>query len=254
MKKKILLLFLLSIMVWGVQAEEKAAPEDESRVYLGAGPYFQSQPYRGAAMLVLPSPVIFFDNELFYVRWTRVGMYFMGGDNWGFSLSAQPRPFGYSAKDAATLAGMADRHSSWEGGISFAAKNNLGFLELLYFQDLLDNSNGSLLRLEVGKKITTGKWTIVPSLLLIRFSQKFNNYYYGVRSNEATPQRPAYTADAGINYAAQSYLMYDITKNWHILGNLRLDLLSSTISNSPIVEDRVMFSGLLSVMYSFGYN
>ena len=67
MKKLLLILILLSTLLH--------AKDD---TYIGLGPYFQTQPYKDADPVVLASPVIFFDNSLFYVRWTRVGMYFYG--------------------------------------------------------------------------------------------------------------------------------------------------------------------------------
>jgi len=225
----------------------------KDRAFIGGGLYLQSQPYEETDGFTAISPVVFFDNELFYVRWTRLGMYFMGGKNWGASVTLQPRPFGYETSDSQTFAGMANRNASWEGGLSIAGKNDLGFAELTFFTDLLDNSEGSLLRLELGKKIATNKWTFVPSLLAIYFDEKFNNYYYGVAANEATATRAFYVAPAGLNLAAQSYINYDINKNWHLLGNIRADYLSSGISDSPIVSKRYMLSGLVSVMYSFEY-
>ncbi len=245
-------LFIIALVLsHPVQAEE-AQPE-KTTVYVGAGPYFQSQPYEGADPLVLASPVGIFDNRLFYVRWARLGMYFYGGDNWGMSITAQPRPFGYKTADSPTLAGMADRNNSWEAGLAIGGKNRLGFAELVYFQDILGNSNGYMSRLELGKLIPAGRWFFQPSVYLLYYSDRFNNYYYGVRDNEATATRAAYRAGGGVNLAAQTYIMYDFSKHWHFLGNIRVDYLSSQIRNSPIVADDFMISGLLSVLYSFDY-
>jgi outer membrane protein len=245
--KKSLLISLLLFLPLGLLAKDD--------VYAGAGPYVQTQPYSGADAQVLPSPVIFFDNQLFYVRWTRVGLYFLGesGDelSWGFSLTAQPRPFGYEHTDSKTLQGMEHRSTSWEGGLAFGVENKTGFIELLALHDLLDNSNGSLLRAEIGSEYTWGDWYFLPSVLLIWYSDPFNDYYYGVRADEATASRPAYHATAGLNGAVQAYLNYDISEHWHVLGNLRVDYLNPTIRNSPITDDDFMISGMISLLYSF---
>ncbi len=231
-----------------------AVADDEPRhAYLGGGAYFQTQPYAGADALVLPSPVLFADNRLFYVRWTRVGMYVYGQQNWGISITAQPRPFGYKGTDAPILAGMAERKSGWEAGLAMGGEFDWGFAELTWFRDILDHSNGSLLRLELGRFIERGKWAFVPSVFAIRYDAAFNDYYYGVRPGEATAWRPAYTASAGVNFAAQTYVKYSFTPHWHFLGNLRGDLLAGTIQDSPLVDKGYMLSGLLSVMYSFDY-
>ncbi len=243
---------LFSALVQAGESSDQEA-EEKTTVYIGAGPYIQSQPYEGADPLVLASPVGIFDNRLFYVRWARLGMYFYGGDNWGMSITAQPRPFGYRTADSPALAGMADRNTSWEAGLAISGKNKAGFAELVGFQDILGNSNGYMTRLELGKLIPAGRWFFQPSLYLLYYSDRFNNYYYGVRDNEATASRPAYRAGGGLNLAAQTYIMYDFSKHWHFLGNVRIDYLSSQIRNSPIVGDDFMISGLLSVLYSFDY-
>jgi outer membrane protein len=246
--KTSLLISLLLFLPLGVLAKDD--------VYAGAGPYVQTQPYSGADALVLPSPVIFLDNQLFYVRWTRVGLYFLGESSddlsWGFSLTAQPRPFGYESSDSKTLRGMADKSTSWEGGLAFGIENHTGFFELLALHDLLDHSNGSLLRAEIGTEFEWGDWYFLPSVLLIWFSDPFNNYYYGVSAEEAiTSSNPAYHATAGLNGAVQAYLNYDISEHWHVLGNLRVDYLNPTIRNSPITNDDFMVSGIISLLYSF---
>jgi outer membrane protein len=248
--KRLLICALFIFLSLGAQAKDDT--------YIGAGPYVQTQPYNGADAVVLPSPVIFFDNHLFYVRWTRVGLYFLGesGDDfsWGFSLTAQPRPFGYEDTDSKTLRGMADRSTSWEGGLAFGVENRTGFIEMLALHDLLDHSNGTLLRAEIGTEYTWGDWYFLPSALLIWFSDPFNDYYYGVRADEATASRPAYHATAGLNAAVQAYLSYSISEHWHVLGNLRTDYLNPTIRNSPITDDDFMVSGMVSLLYSFNFS
>ncbi len=234
-----------------VAAADSQETPHEKQAYLGAGPYMQSQPYEGADAFTLASPVVFFDNRRFYMRWMRLGMYLYGERNWGISVTAQPVPLQYEASDSRALAGMEDRENSWEAGFAIGGENDLGFAELSLFHDLLGNSNGTKLRLELGKVLKSGRWTLVPSVLAIGLSGSFNDYYYGVRDSEATPTRPAYSAGSGIDLAAQTYLMYDITPRWHILGNIRADYLSSEITDSPIVDQDWMLSGMISVLYSF---
>ena len=61
----------------------------------------------------------------------------------------------------------------------------------------------------------------------------------------------SYEADVALNLAAQTYLEYSINEHWHLLANLRADYLGKSIQDSPLVDDRMMYSGMLSVMYSF---
>jgi outer membrane protein len=223
----------------------------EHSLSIGGGPYVQTQPYYNTDPFVLPSPVVFLDYDIFYVRWSQMGVYFYGGEDWGFSVMLQPRPYGYKPDDSDTLKGMHERKSSWEGGLALAGKNAYGFAEIVYLHDLLNSSNRSLIRAEAGTKIKHHNWTFVPSLMLFWFSKGFNEYYYGVREDETTFERAEYHPDAGVNVAIQNYINYQITPQWGILCNMRADVLNSTITDSPIVSDSFIFSGMISLLYSF---
>lgn len=255
--KKITYLSLMVFSIFTTSVLGAETPQAQAKpkidAYAGLGPYVQSQPYRDADPLILPTPVIFFDNRLVYVRWTRVGLYVYGKQNWGVSLTAQPRPWGYQAEDSQQLAGMAERKPSWEGGIALGGKSRLGFAELTYFHDMLDRSNGSLTRLEVGKSFTFGRWYHLPSIFIIRYSDAMMNYYYGVRPQEGTPQRPAYEAKAGVNAALQYFGMVEVSAHWYASANLRIDYLATEITRSPIVDDQWMGSAMVSVLYKFKY-
>lgn len=254
--KRLLLLFLLPLLLWS-----------KDDIFIGAGPYFQTLPYKGAEPVMLGSPVIFFDNALFYVRWTRVGMYFYGqkGDkqSWGLSLTAQPQILGYyknstmtqigSHKPTPILQGMPDRESGWEAGVAASYTRGDFFAEFLVLQDITDQSNGTKLRLELGEGFRTGKWYFVPSVLAVWLSQPFTNYYYGVRKDDVDLSlgRSAYRADAALNLALQTFIKYDLSEHWHLLADLRADRFANTVVSSPLVDERMMYSGMVSMLYSF---
>ncbi|MCF6283377.1 MAG: MipA/OmpV family protein [Candidatus Polarisedimenticolaceae bacterium] len=245
---RITLLFLLLSSSLSVQAEDENSASNT--LSIGLGPYFQTQPYEGATTLVTPTPVVFYDNRVVYVRWTRVGLYLAGGENWGYSITAQPRPYGYSASDSDGLTGMAARESGWEAGFALAGKNQHGFAEVMLLSDITARSNGSLARLELGKIVNAGRWTLVPSFMAIYFDGAFNDYYYGVTVDEETATRPAYSAGQGLNYALQTFANYQLTSELSLQGNLRVDYLNKTISDSPIVDNDWMVSAMLSLAYS----
>ena len=253
---------IASLLIWIIGAHAvfatqietaESAANAKSTAHIGLGPYLQTQPYQEANAKLLPTPVIFFDNRLLYLRWSRIGMYVYGQQNWGISVTAQPRVFGYQADDSPYLSGMAERRPTWEGGIAIGGKNSLGFAELTYFHDLLNYSKGSLLRLEIGKTISQGRWTNIPSLYIIRYSNAFNDYYYGVRQSESRSQRPVYHAKAGVNYGLQDFAMVELNKDWYISANLRADYLASEITRSPIVNNQWMVSAMLSLMYKVAF-
>jgi MipA family protein len=228
---------------------------EEQKITIGAGAYVQSQPYANVDTVVLPSPVVFFDNGLLYVRWTRLGLYFLGEKtddfSWGFSLTAQPRPFGYDSSD---IAAMDERKDSWEGGIAFSMQKHDAYLEIIALHDLLNRSNSWIIKTELGYDFKVANFSFYPSLIAEYQSKDFLDYYYGVRYAEAArSSQIAYSPKAGMQLGVQTYIKYPFTKNVSALVNLRVDKLPSQATTSSIVNDDYMYSGLASLIYTFEY-
>ncbi|MFK5937834.1 MAG: MipA/OmpV family protein [Sulfurimonas sp.] len=246
-------IFFLLLLIINIYAQDK-----KQEVTIGAGPYIQTQPYQGVSNILLPSPVIFFDNGLFYMRWSRGGIYFLGEKNddymWGFSLTAQPRTNEYKASDSKDLRGMKDKKSSIEAGLAFSAQVDKSYLEVMLLTDILDRYDSWIVKAELGHDFELGKFKFYPSLIAIYQSSDFINYYYGVDAEEAvTSSHSQYTPNSGIQLGAQTYIKYPLTKKLSGLINMRVDKLSSQATASPIVVDDYIYSGLVSLIYTFEY-
>jgi outer membrane protein len=248
--KLFLALFLLTSSLLFAQEKQK--------VTLGLGLYTQSQPYKNVDNLILPSPVIFFDNGIVYARWSRFGLYFLGEKKsdyaWGFSLTVQPRTLGYKASDSHYLEGMQERKSTFEGGLAFSASyQNKSYIEIMLLADMMHHNNSWVCRTEIGDSYKAGKFTFYPSIVLLYQAKKFLNYYYGVKESEATASRPAYQAGSGLEYGLQSYIKYPFTKKIAALINIRYDRLPKSAQNSPLTDKNYIYSGLASLIYTFEY-
>lgn len=246
------LLILLLTFTFVIAQEKKQA------ITIGLGPYIQSQPYKDVADIILPSPVIFFDNGLFYIRWSRAGFYFLGEKNddyaWGFSITGQPRPNKYEADDSEILSGMDEKKSSVEAGLAFSASMNNSYIESMLLTDILDRYESWIFKTEIGYDFELGNFSFYPSLIIIYQSSDFINYYYGVSKDESISSvHNEYTPSNGWQVGAQTYIKYPFTDKLSALVNIRADKLSSQATNSPIVEDDYIYSGLLSLIYTFEY-
>ena len=225
----------------------------ESSITIGSGIYTQSQPYKNVDALILLSPVIFYDNGILYVRWTRIGAYFLGAKYddyaWGFSLSAEPRTNGYEADD---IENMMQRKDSWEGGLSFSAKISKSYIEILAFTDILNSEKRWILKSEVGYDFKVYNISFYPSFSLTYQSSEFNNYYFGVTNDEASKKSISpYIAKSGFLWSAQTYIEYPFTSKLSTLINIKIDKLSSEATDSPIVDEKFIYSSLLSLIYTF---
>ena len=246
-------LLLLSLLVFTLNA----ASDTKQKVTIGAGPFIQTQAYKGADNIFIPSPVIFFDNSLFYIRWSRAGVYFLGDKSekfsWGVSLTAQPRTYGYEASDSTYLQGMDKRDNTLKGGLAFSAQYDDAYIEVMALTDIFHRNYSFIFKTEIGDKYTLGKLIFYPSIIISYQSADFINYYYGVKNSESTAWRAEYKADAGIQLGAQTYIKYPFNDNWAVLLNARVDKIPTEASNSPIVDKDYIYSGLLSLIYTFEY-
>ncbi|PHQ57073.1 MAG: structural protein MipA [Sulfurimonas sp.] len=249
--KYIVLLALLTLSLYAAETQTK------QKVTIGLGPYVQTQPYKGVNPLLVPSPVIFFDNGLFYMRWSRAGMYFLGDKSedfsWGLSLTAQPRTYGYKAEDSEYLKGMDERETTFEGGIAFSASYDDTYIETMLLTDIFVRYESWLFKTEIGDEFVLGDFTFYPSIIVIYESDEFVNYYYGVKEYEARADRAQFTPGAGWQLGAQTYIKYPFTDKLSGLVNLRVDRLPSSALNSPLIESDYIYSGLVSLIYSFEY-
>jgi len=247
--------FLLILLLF---ATTVLSEEEKQKFTIGLGPYIQNQPYKDTQKIILPSPVIFFDNGLVYIRWSRAGIYFLGnkGDefSWGVSLSIQPRVQSLDPSTSDELSNINEKESTFEGGVAFSVTYKDAYLESMLLTDILDRYNDWIFKTEVGYDLQLGDFELYPSLILVYLSDDFINYYYGVSQEEAQNSFfSEYHPNAGFQIGVQTYIKYPITENLSTLINLRVDKLPKTAKDSPIIETDLIYSGLLSLIYTFEY-
>ena len=234
------------------------ANDEKQTLTLGFGPYIQTQPYKDAPDIIIPSPVIFYDNGLVYIRWSRAGIYFLGEKTdeyaWGFSLTGQPRPNAYKPTDSTSLNGLDEKYSSLEAGVAFSASYDKAYIETMVLTDVLDRYDSWIAKTEIGYDLELGEFKFYPSLIAIYQSEKFINYYYGVSTQESKRSiHNEYKASSGLQLGLQTYIKYPLTDKLSLLANIRYDRLSNEATKSPIVEENYIASGLLSLIYTFEY-
>ena len=244
---------LITLFILSLYSEE--APQ---KVTIGLGAYVQTQPYKDVKAIIVPSPVIFFDNSLFYIRWSRAGIYFLGDKtddfSWGFSLTAQPRPYGYKPSNATALKDLDERETTFEGGLAFSATSDGKYIEIMALTDLLKRYESWLVKAEIGDKYRYKNFTFYPSFVVSYQSDDFMDYYYGITKEEAKRSSyNYYNAEAGFQLGAQTYIEHPITENLSVLLNLRVDLLPQSAQKSPIIQNNLIYSGLASLIYTFHY-
>jgi MipA family protein len=219
-------------------------------VAIGAASRIERSPYRGAGMRRDFLPLYLYEGEQLYLHSLSVGLKLGASEARRFDVFLKQRFEGHPTDDIPPgLAGMAPREPGIDFGISAQRGGDWGIAYAELLRDVSAVSKGSELRLGYKIPWRSGRLWLRPHAMLAFRSARLNDYYYGVRASEATAERSAYEAHAGVVPELGIFAAYGLTERWRLLGGASVARLPSTVSDSPIVERRTQRSISLGLMY-----
>ena len=219
-------------------------------VAIGVLPRIERSPYRHAGTRHDFMPLYLYEGKRAYLHTYSVGLKFGPSEARRFDVFLKYRFEGHPTDDIPpSLAGMARREPGLDAGLSaqFGGDWGMTYTELLH--DVSGASKGTELRFGYKYPWRSGRLFLRPHAMLALRSGRLNDYYYGVTPSEAAPGRPAYEADAAVTPELGLYAAYRITDRWRLLGGATLARLPRTVTESPIVEHRMLRTVTVGVMY-----
>jgi outer membrane protein len=227
-------------------------PESNS-AGLGFVPRVERSPYAGAGNRFDLMPLYIYDGKHLFLDTNRVGVKLLDEPSQRIDLLLERRLEGFPLPKApASLAGMMIRDASVDVGVSYSLRQPWGQLKAEMVHDTNSTHQGTETRLGYAKNWRSGALTWRPSLSLAWRSAKLNDYYYGVKTSEATLSRVAYEPGAGLEARVGLHATYEVSRHWRLLTGLTATVLSNGVRNSPIVQQRVLPSYYLGAVYDFG--
>jgi len=176
--------------------------------------------------------------ETAYIHLDRAGVRLWNTDDkkMALGIAAQPR-FGFHAKDGSRLTGMSVRRDAIEGGAAFEWELPQLSLSAVYFTDWSGTSSGRSLQFSIEHQlIDSGPWDLSAYIGLDYANAKIVQYYFGVRTNEATATRPYYQPGAAVISSLGFTGAYKLNKNYALLFGSELTSLGAAAADSPIVQ------------------
>lgn len=166
-----------------------------------------------------------------------------------FELSAllRPRFDGFDASDSIVFQGMVKRQSSIDIGLGLNYERNDWKFKLSGTRDLLDRSDGSEFGTTVGRVFRIGPFSIEPNIGLSYLDSNHVDYYYGVRSSEATISRPQYSGTSATN----TTLGIDFSTPIFLGGFSRIGIEHSWLDTSIVASPLTDADSRLKFVYSF---
>lgn len=219
---------------------------------LGAALRMERSPYQGAGTRNDLVPLYLYEGKYFYLHAHRIGLKIERSERHRFDVFMAHRFEGFPYdRIPASIAGMAERQPGLDLGASYEFQGEWGaaFGELLH--NATDASGGTEFRLGWRYDWRQGRLSLRPYAMLALRDAKLNDYYYGVRPQEATALRPAYRPGAGVNSQAGLYGAYALSERWRLLAGIGATRWSQGVRASPIVNRRFESSVVLGVMYDF---
>lgn len=235
----------------GASSDPYAELTAPGSVDIGAGFRVERSPYREAGTRFDFQPLYLYEGEPFYIRSTSIGVKFDGPEKSRFDVFLRHRFESHPTDDIPeSLAGMSPREQGIDGGLAAQIERPWGVAYAELLRDLSTASRGGELRLGYKYPTRSNRLYLLPYAMVAIRSSRLNDYYYGVRPEEATPERPAYHAGRGLMPQIGLQAGYRFTGNWWLLAGASIAWLPPTVGDSPIVAHRTTRSLTFGVMYS----
>lgn len=148
--------------------------------------------------------------------------------------------------------GLSDRSQTMDTGIAASLTGNWGELNFRALTDLLSRHDGQEFELTYLYRWQRGKWTLTPSVAATYQTGNLVDYYYGVDTDEARLDLPAYSPGAALNWRAGLNVSYHWLHNWYLFANMSYQWLDKVIDQSPIVARNKLYSAFVGATWTVG--
>jgi outer membrane protein len=148
--------------------------------------------------------------------------------------------FGMPLSEAAIFE-VPDRRYATELGIEVLMDGSWGQLQMTAHHDVSGTHDGYEAYVDYGYGWRMQRWYVEPSVGVSYKSDALNNYYWGVREDEAGVALQPYVAGDGINVHARFALIYQVSRRWTLSLVGEFERLNDSAAGSPIVANQDIF-------------
>tara|TARA_R100000656_G_scaffold95991_1_gene69719 strand:+ start:352 stop:951 length:600 start_codon:yes stop_codon:yes gene_type:complete len=181
----------------------------------------------------------------FWLKGLSPSLQVISHDEIDLGIFLKPELFGtgYEAEDSLFLRGMDERKGSLLLGLEARLKLDRLKLEVNIEQDIYDRHHGRKAQVFLGSGIPLNLFIDSIPFTLFKlslgagyYSSAYNNYYYGVKPSEATPDRAVYSPGSSISLLLKSSIMVKITKDFTLTIGYANEVLGREVKDSPITN------------------
>jgi len=222
----------------------------EEGAIIGMGVGVVSKPYIDVDAQVIPAPMINLQYKRFFIEGSSIGYYLNKNEKFKFAAIGAPRFWGYEPDDSNALTNMTKRGGSFDAGVRGTLVNDALFdTEVTFLSDVTDEHNGQEVALFIKRAFVQGALT--PRIGLKWHSNNLVEHYFGVKTSEARPGRPAYDPDSSMSFVAGGTLALPIGEKWAFVTDASVMVMGEEMTDSPIVEDDAIWSVVSGFVYRY---
>ena len=179
-----------------------------------------------------------------------VGFRWVNKSGWQLGLVGRIETLGFGSSEALELRGVAAPKWTVELAPTIGWRAWPVHIDFKAYKDVMGRHDGWTSQLAFSLPSESSRGYIVPSVRLIRQSEDYTDYYYGVSASEERPTRPAYQPGKAMNTAINVRFGYALSQKWLLSGHVGIEYLDSEITNSPIVDEESTWSASLGLAYN----
>lgn len=224
---------------------------------LGIGALSRQKPYTGIDRENKAIPLVQFENEHLFIFGPVIGLKLPGFDisetqRLNLSIVAKYDGSGYESDDAPILRGMRERKGGFWAGGKVEWNTALVDVSAEWLADASGNSDGQRFGLTVEKTWHFGEHLMLtPRVGANWLDEKYVDYYYGVRSSEVRPGRPAYAGKSGASAEVGVRGIYMFDRRHSLFLDVEVSTLPTEIKDSPLVDSSTENRVFLGYLYRF---
>ncbi len=230
--------------------EPASASSEPARLAAGLAVLSEDRGYRGEVNRTRLVPALHLRAARFELVGDRATLRLAGDGAWSFGMLVHHLRDGFSSDDAASLAGMSARRSSWMVGVTTEWRGSWGVVRT-DVERSASASRGTLARLGYQRPVTWGRFTLTPEVGVDRFSGAYVDAFYGVDAAEATEGRPIYRPGGSSDFHGSLGVHYLAGPQWALVGELLHRHFGADIRRSPLVDRRGASQISMGVMRQF---
>lgn len=197
-------------------------------------------------------PLVLYNGKYVFFRGTAAGVHLINREAIEFNLLARARLNWLDVGDTDFYAGLDAREQSLDGGLEIRLRGDWGELQSAWLTDTLARHKGESAELSYRYSFNYGRLTLTPFVSWEWHDDDLTNYYYGVSSDEATPDRPQYTPGSSNWFSAGLKTSYALSDRTMFFANMGFGDIDPAVENSPIVDASNRAAFYLGGAYVFG--